>query len=1236
MRTRAETRKNISLRRTLFGHETEIRRLAWSANGEFLASASDDGIVRVWREFDGSCKHVLNAHQSQVYGLAFSPDSTVLATSGEDGHVHIWDISTGNSVHSTIHHRMGIWCIAFSPDGTLIASACDDCTIRLWQAKDGTLVRSFRHDNEAWAVEWSSDGMYLASGSADKTVRIWRASDGAPWQILEGHAKGVLTVTFSPNGSLVASASDDGTSRIWETDTGKCLVVLEGHTSDVSGAVFSFDGRLLATKSLDSSVRLWRCDTWEQVAEFAEPMLSKWRPAIAFHPKLPILATLAQSGASIRTWDVDIDALASAGTGHKAIEYTSAKIVIVGESGVGKSCLATRIAEDRYPQDYEQHATHGMRIWSMEAERLHRSAKPPEGRRRDVVLWDFGGQDEYQLVHQMFLHDTTLAMVVIDPTRGKAALDEARDWTRRLERRIAAFSGPSKKAVKLLVGAQIDEERQSELINRGAIHNLCEECGFAGFYETSALNGRKMGELRDALARALDWESFAVTSRPELFQRIRDDIEGRRQRGEVVAFVNELALKISRSESWYVEQRFDDENEKEAKRQHDFSAVRAVIDHLAIQGVIVKTKLNGSDDAIVLQLPVIERYAASIIVAARDNPRAVPALEASELGSPTIFLPGMTNEDRVPRDQERIVLECVAELMIAHGLCFRHEGLLVFPSLLRATESARTDELPGSVSLYFDFSGAIDNVYASLISWLVIGHGFGHIRLWDSRVEFEAEDRGVCGLRKVNRGGSFAHLDVYFHDNTSTRTQGEFISFVHQHLRSSGIDVVEHFELICGNSDCRYEFPRVVIQTRMAKGESDVMCPQCETRIKLSEGCRQTREQGEQAERKAFALMTEVRKGVPQIVASVKQRAFGRADDEYRTDRPIRVLHLSDLHFTSEIVPATKLQWLDDDIRKGNWLTGDELDYVVISGDMTHQGSIQGFRRASEFVSLLIDRFGLSVERFIFVPGNHDVRDLDEAYDWRQTVSDADKVRAVKEGRLFGLPNDKYYERLKDFSDQFFHSLLQKPYPLEPEMQGVSYTFPETRLQFLTLNSCWEIDQFHRVRASVHPDAVARLIAEADRQIHHANTNTEVKPEDYLRFGVWHHSVADVERGIRNREFLGNLQKNHVRVCLTGDVHEMRRELIDYWHENRIHILGAGSFGAKGQDLSEGSPRLYNLLEIDREFRSIRVHTRQQPRPNGIWKGLNEWPMPDGSEGGLPYFDISLMQPMARTKGRME
>ncbi len=115
-----------------------------------------------------------------------------------------------------------------------------------------------------------------------------------------------------------------------------------------------------------------------------------------------------------------------------------------------------------------------MRFWPMEAEELHEAAKPPDGARRDVVLWDFDGQDEYQLVHQMFLHDTTLALVLIDPTRGRAAMDEARDWKKRLEKPLG-----KDRAVKLLVGAKVDKKR--DLIDQKGIDALSRECGLLMF-----------------------------------------------------------------------------------------------------------------------------------------------------------------------------------------------------------------------------------------------------------------------------------------------------------------------------------------------------------------------------------------------------------------------------------------------------------------------------------------------------------------------------------------------------------------------------------------------------------------------------------------------------------------------------------------------------------------------------------------------------------------------------------
>ena len=87
--------------------------------------------------------------------------------------------------------------------------------------------------------------------------------------------------------------------------------------------------------------------------------------------------------------------------------------------------------------------------------------------------------------------------------------------------------------MKLLVGAKVD--RPSEMIDRQGLDVSREECGFADYGETSAITARGVAELCEAVAKAIDWEGLGKTTRPELFQAIRDEIESRRKQGEVVA-----------------------------------------------------------------------------------------------------------------------------------------------------------------------------------------------------------------------------------------------------------------------------------------------------------------------------------------------------------------------------------------------------------------------------------------------------------------------------------------------------------------------------------------------------------------------------------------------------------------------------------------------------------------------------------------------------------------------------
>ena len=179
----------------------------------------------------------------------------------------------------------------------------------------------------------------------------------------------------------------------------------------------------------------------------------------------------------------------------------------------------------------------------------------------------------------------------------------------------------------MLVGAKVD--KKSKLIDTNGIEALTNECGFAAFVDLSAKTGRNTKKLRKVIADALNWDRMAKTSRPELFQHIRDDVERRRKKKEIVLTLEAFKRAIKRS----------------AAKLYEEAAVEAVSDQLAKQGIIVRTKLTGGEEALVLQLPIIERYSGSLIIAARNNPRGVPLLEERMLGSTkNIPLPGMTKK----------------------------------------------------------------------------------------------------------------------------------------------------------------------------------------------------------------------------------------------------------------------------------------------------------------------------------------------------------------------------------------------------------------------------------------------------------------------------------------------------------------------------------------------------------------------------------------------------------------
>jgi WD40 repeat protein/GTPase SAR1 family protein len=1213
-----EVRKNlppgVKLVRTLRGHTGAIGRIAWSLNGQMLASPSEDKTVRLWDAETGKLLCTLEGHTGGVRSVAFNPSGHILVSGSDDNTVRLWNLLASlkvggvkdNLLYKISEDSREVNSVAFDPTGQILADGSNGDTVKLWNSASGKLLAPFSSRlRSVKCVAFAPVGQKLAVAGDIVTVELWDIQTGKLFCALPTGESMTYSVAFDPKAQTLASGGIGTTVKLWNSANGKLLRTLEGHTGSVVCVAYARQSDLLASKgdSSDETVRLWQTSTGKCIATILEPASSKWPPGLAFHPHLPILATVGSDPGTpkdecdrvIHIWKLDLPILLEQLI-MPTVTYTSAKVVLVGESNVGKSYLAHRIATGAPPEAGTIKSTHGIKFWSLEPKRLSETAKPPENQRRDVILWDMGGQEEYRLIHQLFLHDTTVALVLLDPTRGAAAFREVETWNKYLDKQLRGRT-----AMKLLVGAKLDQP--SDTIDRKGLERLCTECGFAGYYETSAITGRGMAELCGAVAKAIDWEGLGLTSRPELFQRIRDEIETRRRRGEVVLRVADLHRVLSNQPP----------TEEESK------AVNTVAEQIAIQGVIARSQVSTGEPVLVLQVQEIERYAGSLIVAARNNPRGVPALELRAIAQADFLLPGIAEKSRLPRDQEKPVLECTVQLMLEYGLCFQHEGLLIFPSLFVPTPEATEAALPHAVSLYYDFAGAIDNIYASLVAWLVLAQDFGKVRLWSDRAEFETKAGGLCGLRKVTRLGGFAHVDVYFEAETPERQRQEFISFVEDHLARNGVEIHEHVAIKCS---CGHQFSEETLRQRIARGDKDVVCPVCETRHGLTAGAAVTRERNSRIAQGTFALRTRIEqlreKTTSQVVAVLDTIAGAKP-----ATGPIRLLHLSDLHFNASTPVTARLQWLLDDIKQDSSLGFKELDYLVISGDFTDKGNSEGFEKAYEFVSGLTEEFGLSAERCIFVPGNHDVVDFQEAYEWRKKADGLKDGEWVKQGDIILARNAaKYPLRFKPFSDGFYHKFLQRPYPTDYTEQGIAIPFWETGIQFLTLNSCWQIDEFNRKRSGLNVEAVAHVIKEAQKQEEEARKLGHLAPDKtLLRIAVWHHAVAGPEQ-MQDVEFLGNLQKNGVKIALHGDVHEMRRDFVGYQHKNQLHIAGSGSFGARAEARRESTPRLYNILEIGRNLKSAQVHTREQRTPDGRWDGWHEWSDPDGGKGRVPYYDI--------------
>ena len=243
---------------TMTGHNGAITSVAYSPDGKFVLSGSDDKTLKLWNAADGKEVRTFIGHHGAVTGVAYSPDGNAAASGSADGTVRLWDVATGRQVRATENLGWKVAAVAFSPGGNLVASAADDNQVTLWRLPSLERTRVLAgHGWRVTSVAFSIDGKFSLSGSEDDSVKQWNVATGQEVRSFQNGLADVTSVAFSPDGRLGLSGGKDKAVKLWNLENGREVQEFKGHSGTVRSVAFTRDGRFVLSASEDGTIRLW-------------------------------------------------------------------------------------------------------------------------------------------------------------------------------------------------------------------------------------------------------------------------------------------------------------------------------------------------------------------------------------------------------------------------------------------------------------------------------------------------------------------------------------------------------------------------------------------------------------------------------------------------------------------------------------------------------------------------------------------------------------------------------------------------------------------------------------------------------------------------------------------------------------------------------------------------------------------------------------------------------------------
>jgi WD40 repeat protein len=247
----------------------ELKSVAFNATASRLVAGGLRGTIELWNINTGTLvrapfgnKNVLHA----IYGVAFAPNGKTVASASQDGTVRIWSATTGEQIGNPIIPSQGqdgeavaVNAVAFSPNGRLLASLSDDGTVTLWDPATHEKIRetdspSTTVGTDGDKLAFRPDGKVIATVSA-AGLHMWDTRTGRTMPVIATDAIGACA--FKGDGTLFATGSITGPVRTYDPNTLAAAGNLPGDLRFVDALAFAKSGTYLAAADRDNAVHIW-------------------------------------------------------------------------------------------------------------------------------------------------------------------------------------------------------------------------------------------------------------------------------------------------------------------------------------------------------------------------------------------------------------------------------------------------------------------------------------------------------------------------------------------------------------------------------------------------------------------------------------------------------------------------------------------------------------------------------------------------------------------------------------------------------------------------------------------------------------------------------------------------------------------------------------------------------------------------------------------------------------------